>query len=160
MPNRNMLRRHYIAVAVICSCSQCAADEKLFGAHELISLVQPCMPHGWNVFVKVDEVVLERCERIEIYNSIAFPPSNHEEEIRRRLRKVKLSITLRVEQPMKQEEYESIARKNQAALEKVRKDFPFSKLMGDSRFWREHPQYQYRELPSFDLGHHSVVMAC
>lgn len=150
------------AIAAFLNCSQCLADDKTFGPQDLAALVKPCVPHGygWSIEVKPDEVILERVERIEIYNSIAMPPSGHEEEIKRRMRKFALSISLRVEKPMEQEEYERIAKENKAAIEKARNEAGHMKFMGDAKFWRDHPQYNYRELPSFDLGRHSVLLTC
>ena len=158
--NLDVLRRFGAAMAVILSCSQCLADDKAFGPRELAALVKPCVPLGWSISVKDEEVVLERGERIAIYNSIAMPPSGHEEEIRRRMRRDKLTITLRLELQMGQKEYERIANENKAATEKARKEAGGIKFMANSRFWRDHPHYNYRELPSFDLGHHSVVVTC
>ena len=100
--NLNVLRRYGTVITVILSCSQCLANDQAFGFRELAALVKPCVPHGWTVSVKAEEVVLERGQPIEIYNSIAMPGFRQKEEIQRRMRKCKLAISLRVAKPMEQ----------------------------------------------------------
>jgi hypothetical protein len=159
--SRDFMRRYGAAIAVVFGCSQCIAKDMAFGPTELAAAVTPCIPSGWSISVKDQQVVLERDKQIEIYNSLQMPPSNHEEEIRRRMQKLKLVISLRVERRMSQEQYEDIVVGNKVAYENARKDNPKQIFFRpDSRYWQDHPEYNYyhRELPSFDLGHHSVVM--
>jgi hypothetical protein len=64
-----------------------------------------------------------------------------------------------------QKEYDKLAKVNEAAIEKARKDDAVKhgkprKFMVNAEFWRDNPQYGYRDLPSFDLGHHSVSTKC
>ena len=49
-------------------------------------------------------------------------------------------------------------RVNNAAAKKAAQDTGNSKFIGSREFWREHPEYGYREAPVFHDGQHSIFM--
>jgi len=159
-PHPCMLRRYIIAISVILTCSYCLAGDKAFGPTDLTYAVKPFVPDGWSISIKEQDVVLERHEEIEVYNALQLP-STDDQEIRRHMKKSKLTISLRIERRMSQQEYEDIVAQNKIAYKRARKDNPKQIFFRpDSQYWRDHPEYNYyfQDLPSFDLGHHSVVM--
>jgi hypothetical protein len=91
--NLAILRSCGIAIPTFLSCSACPGDESNFGANELATFVKPCVPAGWTISVRDTEVIQERSEKVEIYNSIAMPRLGQVKEIKRRMRRDKLSIT-------------------------------------------------------------------
>ena len=56
------------------------------------------------------------------------------------------------------EDFKQLTLKNHAAIDKARIDRADGKFMPDANFWKEHPEYGYRELPILDAGRQSIYM--
>lgn len=138
----------------------CAGSETppLTDAESLAEVLRVRLPKGWTILVKDEQVVLERMEPVELYNGLALPGFNQEAEIKRRIFRVKLRITLRLGEHVTTEDFKQFTLKNDEAIDKVRKDRSDGKYMPDAKFWKEHPEYGFRELPILDAGRQSIYM--
>lgn len=126
--------------------------------------VRARLPRGWSATVAGEQVLIERAEPIEWYNNIASPGFSSEEELRAFFRpylhRDKFVISLRLGERLSSEQYDSQVRKNDEAIKKARTDARDGKLMPDNKFWQQHSEYGYREVPAFYVGSQAIYMRC
>jgi len=139
-------------------------DESVLSPERLAARMRPRLSNGWTVAVKGEQVVVERRHVVEVYNGIALPgfssDAERREHIRPSVRREKFVISLRLGDRVSEEDYKRAFQRNMTAVKEARKDARRGKLMPDAQFWREHPEYGYRQLPSFDTGRQSIYMDC
>lgn len=116
------------------------------------------LPKGWNISIEKDRVVLRRAEPVELYNALAMPPFGEKEEIKRRVFRDKLTISFSLEDHITADEFKQMWKQDLAAVAQVRREKRLGKGSPDADFWKQHPEYGYKDLPMFDAGSKSIYL--
>jgi hypothetical protein len=122
-------------------------------AESLAAALRSIVPKGWKLSVQKDSVIIGREAQVEVFNAIGLPAFKTDAErrayVQPHVRKLNFTITLWLGEHLDKKEYDRAKRINEVAYEKARNDAAGKKLMPDEEFWRQHPEYGYRRLPSF-----------
>ncbi|HEY2839241.1 MAG TPA: hypothetical protein VGJ26_08840 [Pirellulales bacterium] len=129
-------------------------------ADSLANIIRPTLPKSWTLSIKDNRVILERDEPIELYNSLAMHGGDRKAQIKERVFKKKMTISLWVGEHMTKDELEKAYEKNNSALDEARKDKKDGKFMPDEKFFRANPKYGYRKTPIVEAGRSSIYMEC
>ena len=116
------------------------------------------LPKGWNISIEKDRVVLRRAEPVELYNALAMPPFGEKEEIKRRVFRDKLTISFSLGDHITADEFKQMWKQDLAAVAQVRREKRLGKGSPDADFWKQHPEYGYKDLPMFDAGSKSIYL--
>jgi len=71
-----------------------------------------------------------------------------------------LTISLRLGKRIDAEAFKQMEKSNLDAAYRVRKDQNDPAFIMKDKFWADHPQYGYQELPILDTGKNSIYMKC
>ena len=112
--------------------------------------------------VKGERVMFERPEPVELYNGLGLPLFKSEAKrhayLKQQAWRDKLTISLWIGEYMDSEDIKQAVRKNWEAIDQARKDHSDGKFMPGTKFWNEHAEYGYREIPILDTGSQSIYM--
>jgi hypothetical protein len=149
-------------LATVNSDQESRADSVIHNAESLAAVLRSRLPKGWNVVVNEEKVVIERIEPIQVFTGIGLPAFATEaklrEHIRPSVRTTKFVITLWLGDRLTNDEVNRAASKNEQAVEKARQDQENGKFMPNEEFWKNHPEYGFRKVPTYFNERHSVYV--
>jgi hypothetical protein len=168
MDDRRAIRRWFqvslttLLLVVTAFYSEVFASPPLTDVESLAALLRPRVPMGWKHSLDGDRVILERAEPVEFYNSVGLPRFRSEVErrayIKPQVRREKLIVALWLGDRVSAEDFKRAELKNAAAINQVRKERGALKDIPTASFWKEHPEYGYRQLPFLNADTQSIYM--